>query len=316
LGARGAAALTIALVCTAEAVHAQCATCATPTVAYSPVVAATPVVTYEPYTGWYPGRFFDRLRLRRWGVTAAAAPAYTAAYAPATYTTAYAPSYTASYTPYVTAYAPLQQPVAVQSSYLPATTVAYAPTTLYRPALLTPTVTMQPVVAEPACSACAVEAPCAAGAAYVDQASYALPASGCSACEVESAAPMYSDPYGGIPVEGGVSGEPPTPTPALKPATPEPGESGYLGNGNGTALDPHPEDEVNGTNTSFDLEAPPLIGPLNDRTANRPTVDVRTAIYRRPAPASSIGASTLRSAAKQPTQAEIDAEGWAASPAG
>src|SRR5690242_16126900 len=81
---------------TALPVSAQCSTCATPTVAYSPVVAAPAVVapTVVAYDGWYPGRLLDRMRLRRWTSAAPATPVYTAAYTP----------YTASYAPYVANY--------------------------------------------------------------------------------------------------------------------------------------------------------------------------------------------------------------------
>ncbi len=108
--------LTAASVGTAPAAYAQCDTCATPTVAYyQPTVAYQPVATQQVRTGWYPGRWFDRMRMRRWGVSTAATPTYAAGYAPAgyarygaayaAYTAAYActpTSYTAAYRPYVT----------------------------------------------------------------------------------------------------------------------------------------------------------------------------------------------------------------------
>src|SRR5690606_17543851 len=52
--------------------QAQCATCPTQVVAFSPVVApATTVTTFQPVrTGWYPGKLLDTWRMRRWGYTA------------------------------------------------------------------------------------------------------------------------------------------------------------------------------------------------------------------------------------------------------
>jgi hypothetical protein len=67
--------------------------------------------------------------------------------------------------------------------------------------------------------------------------------------------------------------EPPTPQPQIDMAAPT---------GTSYPPDPAPEsDGVNATGTSF--EAPPLMPPANDRTARTPTVDVHTAVYRRPA---------------------------------
>src|SRR5687768_1669079 len=91
------------LVAPATPVSAQCATCPQPVVAYSPVmttpVVAQPVVVQQPVvrTGWYPGYWIDRMRLRRWdaATTVAAAPTYAAGYAPApVYTAGYAPAAT------------------------------------------------------------------------------------------------------------------------------------------------------------------------------------------------------------------------------
>src|SRR5688572_16851801 len=79
------------LVAPATPVSAQCATCPQSVVAFSPVmttpVVAQPVVVQQQVvrTGWYPGYWIDRMRLRRWDAattTVAAAPTYTAGYAP------------------------------------------------------------------------------------------------------------------------------------------------------------------------------------------------------------------------------------------
>ncbi len=322
--------LAVMLASAADVSHAQCETCATPTVAYAPVVAAPTTVVVAPRPG-----LFDRWRLRRWGYatpvvaapayTAAYAPAYTAAYAPSytaayapTYATAYAPAYTAAYapaytaayapaaSPYLTSYAPLQAPV-MQTSYLPApaTTSCCATTAMYQPAVLTP------VVSQPACTTCAMPttctacsapapcsacaaagAPCSACAAagYVDQAAYAAPAPGCSTCASASGTPQYST--GSV----GTGGGPPTPAPAIDP--PAPTSSSY-------PFDPGPYPE------DASLTAPQLIGPVNDQTARAPTVDIHTAVYRRPVGASSVSTTAARPVSSTPA---VDNTPWTAIP--
>jgi hypothetical protein len=323
---------------------AQCATCVTPpTVAYSPVVVQPQTTIVR--TGWYPGYLLDRLRLRRWSAVnttaaVAAAPTYSVGYAP-TYTAAYAPAaHTASYTPYITAYAPLQTPV-VQTSYYAApavsaaapctscaqtTTVAYAPSTVYRPVEVAPVV--QTVVAAPACEVpCS---PCATGvsqAAYVEGAAVAAPAD-CPGCAASAGTPEY---YSGSsqPPAAPPAGQPETPPPSLKPPVPTPSDSTYGSGTNGTGTNgssaaeeksvvPSPgEDHATGpeaeppldpaadASTSLDLQAPPLLGPQNDRTANRPTVDVHNAVYRQPVRAAARVSTTAAKATPQ-----VDANGW------
>lgn len=354
-GAMAVAAIVTLAACTSPAL-AQCSTCATPTVAYSPVTyAAAPLtyaapapvattVAYQPYTGWYPGRLFDRMRMRRWGVTDVAAPVYTTAYAPTytaayapTYTAAYAPTYTAAYAPtytvayaptaytaayapapYVTAYAPLQRPV-VQTSY-------YAPTTVYSPAVLSPVVETPIMTAAPV-SACGTPdcSACAGTTTVVEQASYAQPAAPpCSSCagaatviDYGSVAPAAA----GIPSVGPDTGVPQLPTTPEPPArtygTDRPvGENGA--DDSKTPVAPGPAaDEIEpqaDPNASFD--APRLLDPngvqAGDRTANRPTVDVHNAVYRQPARTAAVNTTTARPIAK--TQAEIDMEGWVSVP--
>jgi hypothetical protein len=342
-----ASCLTLVLTSAADRVHAQCTTCATPTVAYSPVVAAAPVVA-APATVVVAPRMglFDRLRLRRWGLaptyttayapayTAAYAPTYTAGYAPAytaayapSYTAAYAPSYTAAYAPaytaayapapaaYLTSYAPLQSPV-VQTSYLP---VAPAPscstcTTNYAPAPAcsacttnyAPTAVLSPVVVEQACTACSAAAPCGGCSAcsaaapvvesgYVGQAAYdaaiAAPA-GCSSCAATSGSVQYNVPAGS---STGIGGGPATPPPGIPDAAAAPTTP------NGPIV-PYPE----AGNGAFN--APQLLAPTNDRTASAPTVDIHTAVYRRPVGASSVStAKPMQSAAPA-----VDATPWTA----
>lgn len=333
----------------AATARAQCSTCATPTVAYSPVTYAAPAavattVAYQPTTGWYPGRFFDRLRMRRWGATevaaapvytaayapytAAYAPSYTAAYAPSytslyapTYTAAYAPTYTAAYAPaaaapYVTAYAPLSRPV-VQTSY-------YAPTTVYSPAALSPVIET-PLAVEaapacaPACAACPGTTAVIPQTSVVEQAGYVQPAAApCSGCASSSAVIDYGTP---APAAAAPSSGPFTGVPEL-PSTGAPTQSNYPAksdNGEKAAENPSTtpgpaeEDEIEpqaDPNASFD--APMLLKPNPDRTANRPTVDIHQAVYRQPVRTSAVSA-TAEWTSTTPSL-EAGAEGWVSVP--
>jgi hypothetical protein len=75
----------------------------------------------------------------------------------------------------------------------------------------------------------------------------------------------------------------------------------------GSSYPPDPAPEASGveaTGTSF--EAPPLMPPANDRTARTPTVDVHTAVYRRPA------ATTSASNVQRPaSRVAVDNGAWA-----
>jgi len=306
-------ALVAVLGLTVQTVSAQCAVCPAPTVAYRPVttvayqpvvaqpVVAQPVVAYKPYTGWYPGKLLDQWRLRRYGVTNTAAPAYTAAYAPATVTTNY-----------VTSYAPLASTTAarpiMQTSF-------FAPTvqTVARPVLLRPVVVARPVVA-----AC-----CPTG---VSQAAYAAPAPApaCAACATGTSVPSYSAPS--YP-SGGASVGPPTPQPQLSPSEPTPSSSRYRsqrptspspaqgsgardnGSNHNDAQKPdvYPSPEPESDSSTY-LEAPKLFHPKGDRTASRPSVEVWNAVYHKPVATSAVSQSHETPSSR--TQAEIDAEGW------
>ncbi len=149
----------LAIAATAEA---QCTTSPAPTVAYQQVqpVAYQPAVAYAPRAAWYPGRWLDELRLRRWGygaTTAVATPAapatygvgYAAGYAPVAYQAAYAPNaYTVGYRPYLTPYAPLRR-----TAYYP---VVQA---VARPVVLSPASDCGCSYQPSDCSNCAVAAP-------------------------------------------------------------------------------------------------------------------------------------------------------------
>lgn len=312
-----AAALTAAclmLASAADGVRAQCTTCATPTVAYSPVVAAAPVVAAPATVVVQRPGFFDRWRMRRWGVTApvVVAPTYAAGYAP-TYTAAYAPTYTAAYAPtYTAAYAPT---AAYATPYTAGYTPYYSayaplqPATVYRPAVLTPVVASYAPAcdtcttcnyAAPACDSCATTASYAAAPAcsscsastYVQPAGYAAPASGC-ACQGTAVSPSA------VPAATS-SGDPYTPVPALNSDVGTPVGSNYL------PSEPTPEPEAGAFNEG--LQAPQLMAPVNDHTASRPSVDVHTAVYRRPIPATGVSTAT------EPSRA-VDSGEWDTVPA-
>jgi hypothetical protein len=314
--------------------HAQCDSCAAPTVAYQPVAAAPvavqPTVTYTPYTGWYPGKWFDQMRLRRWErslTPVATYPAYAAPYSAgyATYTASYVPytagyGYSAGYAPYVSGYAPLQRPV-VSTAYMPVSSYSYMPTTAYRPVMLRPVVALQPAVAAcsdgcsacSACSTCAAEAPCSTcGSAIYDesvgQASYAAPTGGCSSC----AAAAAGTDYGLAPISSSpaTSSDPLTPQPSLKVEAPE--QRFYGGDHDESAVPGPAADDAVDSSTQFD--APQLLSPYGDKTASRrPTVDVWTAVYHGPAATQKVSApARSASTASAKTQAERDAEGWSA----
>lgn len=283
----------------APAVHAQCDTCATPTVAYyQPTVAYQPVATQQVRTGWYPGRWFDRRRMRRWGVSTAAAPAptYTVGYAPTAaaytpYTAAYAytpTSYTAAYRPYVTAYAPLARP----ASY-----------TVARPVVMSPVVSTCGTCgcnpcscnpcgcAQPACGGCGTCSSCSSCSSGVSQAVYGAPSTGCSSCAAGSGVPIYS---------GASTGSSQIPQPQLAPNETIPDSSRYESQRQesiDTTTDPEPV-----TDSSTYFEAPKLFNP-RDRSASRPTVDVHNAVYRQPV--------TNHAASHVPAK-EVDEHGWSA----
>ncbi len=75
---------------------------------------------------------------------------------------------------------------------------------------------------------------------------------------------------------------------------------------------PDPGPAADDASTYF--PAPQLLGPTNDRTANRPTVDVWNAVYHQPAKAASVSTTVAKPAAIVRTRSQIDAEGWQSVP--
>ncbi len=293
-----------------ESTNAQCATCVTPTVAYQPVVVQQVAVPQRDK--WYPGKYFDRMRLRRYTAAAPlaytntgyAVPSYTASYAP--YTASYAP-YTAGYTPYVTAYAPLTRTVArplVQTSYYVPSPCSSCVQTVARQVVLSPVLSScGSTCGIPSCGGCSA-------CSGVSQAGFTQ--APCSNCAPSVGQPSYPT----SPAAGGSVIGAPTPQPQLSPDEAAPIRSNYpaedAGSKEKSIIDPVPQADGAESNTSTLFEAPPLLN-LNppDRTArrsstNRPTVDVRNAIYRK---SNSVGARQI-SFKQSRTQAEIDADGW------
>lgn len=293
------AGLVVVAACVTSATTAEAQCCATPTVAYyQPTVAyQPPVVAYQQARVG----LFDRMRMRRWGVTPVQ-PVYAAAYAPAPYTTAYTPyqaayayaptSYTAAYAPasYTTAYAP----AVYTAGYRPYVT-SYAPltrTTYYAAA--------QPVVMSPVASACntcgcepcgCAQPACSTCDSGVSQAIYSEPALDCSSCVGASGTPSYST----IPSVGRE-----TPLPELAPSEGAPSGSQY--DANRMEIDEQPSDPapLPEDDASTYFEAPKLFSP-QDRSASRPSVDVHDAVYRQPAAYQGVS---------QATPVEVDANGW------
>jgi hypothetical protein len=87
-----------------------------------------------------------------------------------------------------------------------------------------------------------------------------------------------------------------------------------------SVVDPKPEaDDATGpeadpaaadTNTFYDFQAPPLLGPQNDRTANRPTVDVHNAVYSQPVRQARASTTAAKMATQSSARPATDANGW------
>lgn len=291
-----AAAFVIALTCVAldsSTASAQCATCAQPYAAYyQPTVSYYQPTTVTYRTGWYPGRFFDRRRARRWGFATAPATTYTTAYTP--YTAAYTPytasyAYTAAYRPYVTAYAPMTR------------TSFYS---VARPVVMSPVASCGTCGCDPcSCNPCGCASPCDCGLSSCDacsscsscvggvsQAIYSGGGSSCSNCAANVGTPSYSGDNVGQQ----------TPRPELAPEEAVPGGTGYDANRPSTDNGQDPGPAAGEASSTF-FEAPKLFDP-RDRTASRaPTVKIHKAIYNRPAQGQPVSTAPAR---------VVDANGW------
>ena len=324
------------------------ATVAFSPVVSTPVVVAQPVRTgWYPgrlLDNWRMNRWANNATWGTSTVAVAAPVTQTVGFAPSpvVQTVGFAPTATvqtvnfAPSAPWVTGYAPMQR-----------TVVGFAPTatTVFSPAVI------EPVVSSgcSTCSTCATAATpcsaCAGASTVVDQAAFTspvttvAPASGCSSCAEGSGAPTYySQPSAApaaIPQTAPVTSQgPPTPQPALTPEpAPPAGSSTYGTNRPETpaadatkgpeapveksTLVPSPESDLGdepakpASDTST-FQAPPLLGPQNDRTANRPTVDIHDAVYRQPARKATVGTTTVAKPLTPASTAspQTDANGW------
>ncbi|TWT90009.1 hypothetical protein Mal64_03910 [Pseudobythopirellula maris] len=243
----------------AAASRAQCATCPTPTVAYSPVV-----YQQTEYTGWYPGKYLgDFTRnlfspYRSTYTTSYAPTAYTAGYAPTSYTAGYAPStYSVGYRGAPTAYRAAYQPTYPVSYY-----AGYAPVvqSVYRP------VTLQPVCqsvsyAPSACSGCSTGCSSCGVTTASYEPSYAT-GSSCSSCAPSASSSSSVYDYNSNQPSLAPEAEVPVNRQLDKPVYDE--DDSVLNNA----------DETSGAY----FEAPKLFLP-SDRTTKRPTAPVWTAVY-------------------------------------
>ncbi len=335
------AALCVCLGAATDSTQAQCTTCATPTVAYSPVVAqhavvAQPVATveYQPSNRWYPGRFFDRMRLRRAGFDDAPttlAPVVTpqptlAAYAPlGTRTTVARPVYASYYAPAATTVA---RPV-YTSYYAPAVT------TVQRQVVLSPIVTSACVtcgVSPCSCNPCGCD-PCGCGASSVCSgcsscgvATTSFADTGCASCSGGTSGPVYSTPApssGPSPASPNIGPQTPQPQLQTQPQVPQ-GESAFQSfkpegepdattNENGASETPDqpvfPGPGPSEEEASTYLDPPQLFNPKDVTASRSMSTSVWTAVYRKPVTGT---VSTQQPVSR--SQAEIDAEGWSSVP--
>lgn len=253
--------------------RAQCATCPTPVVVFSPVVSTAPQVDDR----WYPGRFIGRLGRRLFGTAPAPAHAnFTAAY-PMTYGAAYAPSFAAAAPTYATNFAP-----AATTSFGvdPCSCQTCCTQTSYRP------VVMQPVVEQTTyysqgCSTCGT----ATGTVY-----NAAPSAGCANCTANYAEQAIHQ----APMAAGVA-----PGTAVNP--PQTFREPELRN------EPTPASGTSASEASKNWEPPQLFAP-GDKQVKRPSTTVWTAVYEQPAAANrpttraaSVSQATATPVKKQPT---------------
>jgi hypothetical protein len=198
----------------------------------------------------------------------------------------------------LTSFAPLQRSVQV---------VSYAPATTFQPAVLSPVQTAPAcTTCSYGCATCTSATPCdscsscastAPATGYVDQAAYAsAPSSGCSDCAAASGTPIYSGtPAGGY---SGSASDPAIPPPQI----PDPATSGY-------PIVPGPEAD-DAAAAGPELTAPHLFNANGDPTASRPTVDIHTAVYRRPATVARTSTTSARPVATATTHKAVDSSGW------
>jgi nicotinate-nucleotide--dimethylbenzimidazole phosphoribosyltransferase len=235
-----------------------------------------------------------------------------------------------------------------QTSPTAVITTSYAPSTVYRPVEVQPVV--DTVVASPcSCPAEAPCSSCPTCPTSVSQAVYADGAtttSGCATCAESGSGPSYtfgtesaaqSSTTQGSTTQGTSSGleQPRLPPDEAEPSTanfgaPPAGSTGAGGSPNGAqestggaAPSPLPDDgaasepgtgaesKPSDTSTFYEFpEAPPLMGPQNDRTAHRPTVEVHNAVYRRPVRNANVSTTVAKPATSSSQTSAGNGGGW------
>ncbi len=270
-----------------RAAQAQCTTCVTPQVAYSPVV-----YNNYAYEGWYLGKYLGRATRGLFGVAPAAA--YQAGY-PATYATPYAAPAT-----YAAAY-----PRTYGVGFRRAHTVGYAPAYSYavaRPATYTSSpscctqTTYRPVVMQAVHDQATCCNSCNSGGT-VGQAIYqpSTPAS-CPSCATAShAAPLAGAGPTNAPSLPSHSPAPPSTFRREKPMTEAP-----------ATLDPIPAEESSFEEQNAGAWDAPLLLDPNDRLTKRPTAPVWAAVYKKSADTSQ---TTSGAAARSVSQSK-QTIGW------
>jgi hypothetical protein len=274
---------------TADNASAQCATCPTPVVAYSPVVYNTYQTTYDD--GWYLGKFVGRLGRRIFGEAPAPAVNYTAAY-PMTYAAAY-PAFASAYAPaavtptYAASYAPTYA-----AAYAPTYATAYAPTastcctqTTYRPVVMQPVVEQATCCTVPSCPTCQ----------GVVTTSYNAPVSNCPTCSANYGTTTTQQPTTvyeySQPAAGGNTAAGPAPPRTFQDQPPR--------------LEPTPAAGASTGDAASNWEPPQLFGP-SDKQVRRPTTTVHNAVYEQPVRATgpstkSVSSSQETTPARRPT---------------
>lgn len=318
----------------------------------TPVVVAQPVRTgWYPGRMLDNMRMNHWARHSGWGTTAVPVGVPTVqtvnfAPTPVVQTVGFAPTatvQTVNFAPaqqFVTPFAPMQR-----------TVVGFAPmaTTVFSPAVIEPVMTASPCST---CASAAPCSACAGGTTVVEQAAFTspvttvAPAAGCSSCaaatasgpEVQYVTPAPVPTPAGPP-QSAISAGPETPQPSLAPneGTPAPGSRAYgaqypetttNGTTSGTPaatpeaakieadktiLQPQPLDDADPAGDKATFQAPQLLYPQNNPTANRPTVDIHDAVYRQPARKANVNTTTVAKPATPVSTAsapQTDAYGW------
>lgn len=272
-----------------------------------------PATTYQT-TGWYPGYYWNRVRMRLWGSPST----YVAAYPSTAYVASYAPSYSVGY---ATSYAAPSGCSTCGTSACSTCTAGYAPSC----STCTQQVTLRPVCDTcTTCSTCDSCSTCSSCSSGVVQTSYQQ-STGCSTCNggvqrqstvvteqraPEQAAPQQTfnpgsdatstsnnagpqiDPNASVPIQR--EEQRPVTNGSTEETQPAPGDDS-------SEIDPY--DTGDGESSTF-LQPPKLFDP-NDRTAKRSIAPVTTALYQK-----QVSYRNVSTAPVTAQQVKQDAIGW------